>query len=233
MEILALFWDIIVHLDKHLAALLVQYGPWIYVILFAIIFCETGLVVAPFLPGDSLLFVAGALCATGVAGASGVDSAIRTGVNTGGMDILILNAALIAAAIIGNSVNYAVGRYFGPRVFQWENSRFFNREALEKTHAYYELHGGKTLILTRFLPLFRTFAPFVAGIGKMPYGRFQFFNITGGILWVTSLTLLGYWFGNMPFIKNNLTVVIFAIVGLSLLPAVVGYLKHRFSSVSS
>jgi membrane-associated protein len=209
MEILALFWDIVVHLDKHLATLVVTYGIWVYAILFIIIFSETGLVVAPFLPGDSLLFVAGTLAATG------------------SLDVSLLNASLIAAAVLGNSVNYSVGRYFGPRVFQWEDSRFFNRQALTKTHAFYERHGGKTIVLTRFMPILRTFAPFVAGIGSMSYIRFQGFNIAGGVLWVASLTLAGYWFGNLPLVKNNLTIVIFAIVAVSLLPATIGYIRHR------
>jgi membrane-associated protein len=212
MEYLGLFWDIVVHLDRHLAALLAQYGVWVYAILFLIVFCETGLVVTPFLPGDSLLFVAGALAATG------------------GMDIVALNASLIAAAVLGNSVNYAVGRYLGPKVFHWEDSRFFNRRALEKTHAFYERYGGITIVVTRFMPILRTFAPFVAGIGAMTPVRFQAFNVAGGVLWVSSLTLAGYWFGNLPLVKNNLTAVILAIVILSVLPALVGYLRHRAGS---
>lgn len=209
MEFLALLWDIAVHLDKHLAALLAQYGAWVYGLLFVIVFCETGLVVTPFLPGDSLLFVAGALAAAG------------------GMDVMVLNATLIAAAVLGNSVNYSVGRCLGPKVFQWEDSRFFNKRALEKTHAFYERHGGKTIVITRFLPILRTFAPFVAGIARMSHGRFQAFNIAGGVLWVVSLTLAGFWFGNLPLVKNNLTAVILAIVVVSMVPAAVGYLKHR------
>ncbi len=209
MEFLALLWDVAVHLDKHLAALLAQYGAWVYGLLFVIVFCETGLVVTPFLPGDSLLFVAGALAAAG------------------GMDVMVLDATLIAAAVLGNSVNYSVGRCLGPKVFQWEDSRFFNKRALEKTHAFYERHGGKTIVITRFLPILRTFAPFVAGIARMSHGRFQAFNIAGGVLWVVSLTLAGFWFGNLPLVKNNLTAVILAIVVVSMVPAAVGYLKHR------
>jgi membrane-associated protein len=209
MEFLALLWDIAVHLDKHLAALLAQYGVWVYAILFLIIFAETGFVVTPFLPGDSLLFVAGAL-----AGA-------------GSMDLWVLNGTLIAAAILGNSVNYAIGRYFGPKVFHWENSRFFNKAALMKTHVFYEQHGGKTLVITRFIPILRTFAPFVAGIGAMTYVRFQAFNVSGALLWVGSLTIAGYLFGNLPIIQNNLTLVIFTIIFISVLPAIIGYLKHR------
>lgn len=209
MEFLALLWDIAVHLDKHLAALLAQYGLWVYAILFLIIFSETGFVVTPFLPGDSLLFVAGAL-----AGA-------------GSMDMWLLNGTLIAAAVLGNSVNYSIGRYLGPKVFHWENSRFFNKAALMKTHVFYERHGGKTLILSRFIPILRTFAPFVAGIGAMTYLRFQAFNVSGALLWVMSLTVAGYLFGNLPMVKNNLSLVILAIIVVSVLPAVIGYLRHR------
>ncbi len=209
MEYLASLIDIVLHLDKHLAVLVQQYGVWIYAILFLIIFSETGFVVTPFLPGDSLLFVAGALAALG------------------GVDIFILFSALAAAAVLGNMLNYQIGRYFGPRVFQWESSRFFNKAALEKTHAYYEKHGGKTLVISRFLPLFRTFAPFVAGIGAMTYARFTLFNLLGALLWVGSLTLAGYWFGNLPWIQQNLTLVILGIIAVSLLPLVIGWLQHR------
>lgn len=209
MEILAPFLDIVLHLDKHLAALVQTYGVWIYAILFAVIFSETGFVVTPFLPGDSLLFVAGALAALG------------------GMDITLLIVALTLAAVLGNTVNYAIGRYFGPKVFHWENSRLFNKAALLKTHLFYEKHGGKTLVMSRFLPLFRTFAPFVAGIGNMGYARFTLFNVIGALAWVVSLTLAGYWFGNMPWIKQNLTLVIVGIIVLSLLPVAIGAWKTR------
>jgi len=209
MEYLLSFIDIVLHLDKHLALLVQQYGQWIYVILFAIIFSETGFVVTPFLPGDSLLFVAGALAALG------------------GMDIGILLAVLSAAAILGNMVNYQIGRFLGPKVFHWEQSRFFNKAALDKTHAFYEKHGGKTLVISRFLPLFRTFAPFVAGIGAMGYARFTIFNLIGALGWVGSLTLAGYWFGNLPWIQQNLTLVIVAIIVVSLLPVVYGWWQHR------
>ena len=211
MELLAQFIDIILHLDKHLAMLVQQYGLWIYGILFVIVFAETGFVVTPFLPGDSLLFVAGALAAIG----------------EGGMDIATLIGVLGAAAILGNMVNYQIGRYLGPKVFHWENSRFFNRTALEKTHAFYEKHGGKTLVISRFLPLFRTFAPFVAGIGAMSYARFTMFNLIGGLGWVVSLCLAGFWFGNMPWIRQNLSLVIVGIIVISLVPVVVGYVRHR------
>jgi len=211
MEILAQFIDIVLHLDKHLAILVQQYGLWIYGILFVIIFSETGFVVTPFLPGDSLLFVAGALAAIG----------------EGGMDIVTLIGVLTLAAVLGNTVNYHVGRFLGPKVFHWENSRFFNRDALVKTHAFYEKHGGKTLVISRFLPLFRTFAPFVAGIGAMPYARFTLFNLIGALAWVVSLCLAGYWLGNLPWVKANLTLIIVGIIIVSLVPVAVGWLKHR------
>ena len=209
MELLAYFIDIVLHLDKHLAAMVQQYGVWIYAILFAIIFSETGFVVTPFLPGDSLLFVAGALAALG------------------GMDIMILIAVLLAAAALGNTLNYQIGRYLGPKVFQWENSRFFNKAALMKTHLFYETHGGKTLVISRFLPLFRTFAPFVAGIGAMSYSRFTFFNLIGAVSWVGSLTLAGYFFGNLPWVQKNLSVVIIGIIAISLIPVVIGWWQQR------
>lgn len=214
MEFIAQFIDIVLHLDKHLAALLADYGTWVYGILFLIIFCETGLVVTPFLPGDSLLFVAGALAAA----ANGT---------VGGLDIGMLMAVLLTAAILGDNTNYWIGHYFGPRVFRWEQSRFFNRAAFDKTHAYFEHHGGKTIIIARFLPLVRTFAPFVAGVARMTYARYFLLDFAGGCLWIGSLTLAGYWFGNLPFIKNNLTLVILAIIALSLLPLAIGYFKHR------
>ena len=214
MELLTQFIDIVLHLDVHLALLVQQYGLWIYAILFFIIFAETGFVVFPFLPGDSLLFVAGALAALG----------------QGGMDITILCAVLLAAAVLGNTVNYQIGRFLGPKVFHWENSRIFNKAALQKTHAFYELHGGKTLIISRFLPLFRTFAPFVAGIGAMSWAKFTFFNLIGAAAWVLSLCLAGYWLGNLPWVKQNLSLLILAIIAVSLLPAAIGYLQHRRSA---
>ena len=209
MELLAYFLDIVLHLDKHLAALVQQYGLWVYAILFAIIFSETGFVVTPFLPGDSLLFVAGALAALG------------------GMDIGVLIGVLIAAAALGNMLNYQIGRFIGPKVFQWEDSRFFNKVALEKTHAFYAKHGGKTLVISRFLPLFRTFAPFVAGVGAMSYPRFAFFNLIGAICWVGSLTLAGFFFGNLPWVQQNLTAVILGIIAVSMIPVVIGWWQQR------
>ena len=215
MELLAYFIDIVLHLDKHLAVMVQQYGVWIYAILFAIIFSETGFVVTPFLPGDSLLFVAGALAALG------------------GMDIMILIAVLLAAAALGNTLNYQIGRYLGPKVFQWENSRIFNKAALMKTHLFYETHGGKTLVISRFLPLFRTFAPFVAGIGAMTWARFTFFNLIGAFGWVVSLTLAGYFFGNLPWVQRNLSAVIIGIIAISMIPVVIGWWQHRKESASS
>ena len=211
MEFLTQFIDIILHLDKHLAVLVQQYGLWIYGILFFIIFSETGFVVTPFLPGDSLLFVAGALAALG----------------EGGMDITTLMLVLSAAAILGNMLNYQIGRYFGPKVFQWENSRFFNRNALVKTHEFYEKHGGKTLVMSRFLPLFRTFAPFVAGIGAMSYAKFTLFNLIGAIGWVVSLCMAGFWLGNFVWVKQNLSLIIIGIIISSLIPIGIGYVKTR------
>lgn len=216
MELIASFVDVVLHLDKHLAVLLAQYGTWIYAILFLIIFMETGFVVTPFLPGDSLLFVAGALAALPPPPGSAE-----------GMDIRVLCGVLLAAAVLGDNVNYWIGHYVGPKVFRWEQSRFFNRAAFDKTHAFYERHGGKTIIIARFLPIARTFAPFVAGVGRMTYPRFFAMDFLGGCVWIFSLTLAGYWFGNVPFIKNNLTLVILAIIALSLTPLAVGYFKHR------
>ena len=210
MDYLFTFIDIVLHLDKHLALLVQDYGVWIYAILFAIIFSETGFVVTPFLPGDSLLFVAGSLAALGC------------------MDIVLLIGVLVAAAALGNMLNYQIGRFIGPRVFHWEGSRLFNRSALEKTHAFYEKHGGKTLIISRFLLLFRTFAPFVAGVGAMSYPRFSLFNLAGAASWVGSLTLAGYFFGNLNWVQQNLSVVILGIIAVSMIPVAIGWWRqHR------
>lgn len=209
MELLAYFVDVVLHLDRHLAVLIQDYGLWVYAILFLVIFCETGLVVTPFLPGDSLLFVAGTLWAVS------------------DMNPHALVALLFVAAVLGDAVNYSVGRYLGPRVFQWEDSRWFNRKALDAAHRFYERHGGKTIIIARYVPLVRTFAPFVAGIGKMSYPRFALFNVVGGLLWVTSLCYAGYFFGNIPLIRNNLSVVIVLIIVVSLLPVVFEYVRAR------
>ncbi|MBS0368716.1 MAG: DedA family protein [Proteobacteria bacterium] len=209
MELITTFIDIVLHLDVHLADLANNYGTWIYAILFLIIFCETGLVIFPFLPGDSLLFVAGALAATG------------------GMDIGVLCAVLLAAAVLGDNTNYWIGHTIGPKVFRWENSRLFNRQAFDKTHAYFESHGGKTIIIARFLPLLRTFAPFVAGVARMTYARFVALDFLGGAVWIFSLTWLGYGFGNLPAVKNNLSAVILGIIAISLLPVAIGWLRGR------
>lgn len=209
MDIILAFLDLVLHLDRHLADLVNNYGAWVYAILFLIIFCETGLVVTPFLPGDSLLFVTGALAGAGM------------------LDSTILVVSLTAAAIIGNTTNYWIGRYLGPAVFQRKNSRIFKQEYLQRTELFYAKHGGKTIVITRFIPIVRTFAPFVAGVGRMPHLRFQAYNVAGGLLWVGSLVLAGQVFGDTPFVKNNLTAVIFGIIFLSMLPGIVEILRHR------
>jgi membrane-associated protein len=209
MEAATFAWDLLVHLDVHLTLLLQQYGTWVYLLLFVIVFCETGLVVTPFLPGDSLLFVAGTLWAAA------------------GMNMNALVATFIAAVLLGDNCNYWIGRYLGPRVFRWEQSRLFNRAALERTHAFYDRHGGKTVIIARYVPLVRTFAPFVAGIGRMRYLRFLSFSVAGALLWVISLTFAGYFFGNIPAVRQNLTVVILGIIGVSMLPLAVEALKAK------
>lgn len=201
--------DLILHLDVYLDHLVTHYGTWIYAILFLVIFCETGLVVTPFLPGDSLLFIAGAVAATG------------------GMDPWLLGGLLMLAAILGDSTNYIIGRTLGEKLFANPNSKVFRRDYLDRTHAFYARHGGKTVTLARFIPIIRTFAPFVAGVGKMSYPRFAFFSIAGTVLWVGSLVTLGYFFGNVPFIKKNLTVLVLAIILLSLLPVIIGALRSR------
>ena len=190
MDLILALIDFILHIDAHLAELIRDYGTWIYGILFAIIFVETGLVIMPFLPGDSLLFVAGAFAAKG------------------DMDVTSVIVLLSVAAILGDALNYAVGRYFGDKVFAWEDSRWFTKRLFDKTHAFYEKHGGKTIVIARFLPFLRTFAPFVAGAGRMTYTRFALYNVSGGIFWVASLTIAGYLFGNIPWVSQNLTKII-------------------------
>ena len=209
MELILLFWDAVIHLDRHLAALLQQYGSWIYVLLFVIIFCETGLVVTPFLPGDSLLFVAGALWAAA------------------GLDAHVLVATLIGAAVLGDNTNYWIGRYLGPRVFHWEQSRLFNRRALDRTHEFYARHGGKTVVVARWIPFIRTFAPFVAGIGRMSYLRFLLFSIGGGLFWVAGLVYGGFFFGNLPMVRQNLSIVILGIIAASVAPIALEVLRTR------
>ncbi|MGC2049349.1 MAG: DedA family protein, partial [Gallionella sp.] len=196
-------------LDTHLLALTQQYGMWVYAILFLIIYCETGLVITPFLPGDSLLFVAGALCGMGA------------------LQLELLVPLLVLAAFSGDNTNYWIGRLVGVRLLSRPNSRLIKREHLDKTHAFYEKHGGKTIIFARFLPIIRTFAPFVAGIGLMRYRLFVLFSALGGVAWITSLTVAGYFFGNIPLVKNNLTLIIIGIIVITLLPAVLEFIRHR------
>ncbi|HXF17332.1 MAG TPA: DedA family protein [Burkholderiales bacterium] len=203
MELLSQFLEVILHLDLHLRELAQTYGAWIYGILFLIIFCETGVVVTPFLPGDSLLFVAGTIAAAGH------------------MNIHALALLLTAAAIAGDSLNYSIGRYLGPKVFRFDESRFFKRAYIDRTRAFFDRHGGKAIILARFVPIVRTYAPFVAGIGAMQYSRFLMFNVTGAVLWVVLLSYAGFFFGNLPVVRDNLTAVILGIIFLSIMPGAV------------
>ncbi len=209
MELVAALWDFAMRLDVHLAAFIAEYGAWVYALLFVIVFCETGLVVTPFLPGDSLLFVVGTLAAAG------------------GMDIGLVMALLVTAALCGDNVNYWIGRWAGPKVFRAEDSRWFNRRHLDRTHAFYERHGGKAIIIARFVPIVRTYVPFVAGIGAMPYARYLAFCIVGALVWVVSLSLLGYWFGNLPVVRENLLVAILIIIALSVSPGFFAWLRAR------
>jgi membrane-associated protein len=209
LSIVSFLIDLVIHLDRHLDWIIRSYGLWTYALLFLIIFCETGLVVTPFLPGDSLLFAVGTFAALG------------------SLDLGWLVVLLSVAAIAGDTVNYWIGHATGPKVFARENSRFFNREHLERTHQFYRKYGGKTIILARFIPIIRTFAPFVAGIGSMSYPSFIVFNVAGGLLWIVSLLLAGYFFGNIPVVRQNFALVILAIVILSILPGVIEFLRHR------
>jgi membrane-associated protein len=209
MDLLRRIIDIALHLDRYLSAVIQQYGLWTYAILFAVIFIETGFVVMPFLPGDSLLFAAGTFAAL---------KALKIG-------WLILGLSL--AAILGDTVNYWIGHRIGPKVFCKDDARFFKKEYLDRTHAFYEKHGGKTIIIARFVPIIRSFAPFVAGVGRMSYGRFLAFNVIGGISWVLLLTGAGYFFGTIPFVQKNYSVAVLAIIALSTVPIVVEYLRHR------
>jgi membrane-associated protein len=208
MEPIQQFIDIILHIDKHLFEICAQYGTWVYAILFVIIFCETGFVVTPFLPGDSLLFAVGSLAAIGA------------------LDPWFAIILLIVAAFAGDTVNYWIGHYIGPKVFHKENVRFLNKEYLERTHRFYEKHGGKTIIIARFLPIIRTFAPFVAGIGSMTYPRFMVYNLAGGVLWVLLFAFAGYFFGNVPFVRQHFSVVILALVFIPGIPALVEFIRH-------
>jgi membrane-associated protein len=207
--------DLFLHLDKNLAIVANEWGVWIYVLLFAIIFVETGFVVMPFLPGDSLLFVAGALCAVG------------------GMDLYVLMALLTTAAILGDALNYSIGRFIGNKVFSWEDSRWFNRKAFDQAHAFYEKYGPITIVLGRFMPFIRTFAPFVAGVAHMRYPIFAFYNIVGGILWVCSLTALGYWIGEHPWVKANFSLVALAMIIIPGLPALWIFSKEVFKKIQA
>jgi len=212
MDLLSGLIDLILHLDQHLRELSQTYGAWIYAVLFVIVFLETGVVVTPFLPGDSLLFVAGTIAAAGE------------------LNVHALVLLLIAAAIAGDSLNYSIGRYLGPRVFRFEDSRFFKRAYVDRTHAFFERHGGKAIILARFVPIIRTYAPFVAGIGSMRYRRFLLFNVTGAVLWVALLTYAGFFFGNLPLVRNNLTAVILGIIVLSVMPAIIEFWRAKRAS---
>ena len=209
MDVIATLWFFVTHLDTELASLLQDYGTWVYAILFLIVFCETGLVVAPFLPGDSLLFVAGALWAKA------------------DMPVELVMATLVAAALCGDNCNYWIGRALSARARHWERSRFFNRKLFDRTQAFYAKHGGKTVILARFVPLVRTFAPFVAGVGRMRYARFLLFSVIGAVLWVGILVPAGYWFGNIELVKDHFEIVALVIVAISLMPLAIEYLRHR------
>jgi membrane-associated protein len=208
MEFFSDLLSLFLHLDQHLTALAQDYGGWIYLVLFLIVFCETGLVVTPFLPGDSLLFAAGSLAAIGA------------------MNIHALFLLLTAAAILGDTVNYSIGHYLGEKAFS-PDARFLKTDYLERTHRFFERHGGKTIVIARFVPIIRTFAPFVAGAGRMDYRHFLFYNVTGAIAWTSSFLYGGYFFGNLPFVKKNFTLVILVIIVLSILPGVIEYWRHR------
>jgi membrane-associated protein len=209
MEIVAYLIDFILHIDKHLEAFVASYGVWVYALLFLILFVETGVVVMPFLPGDSLLFVVGAMCGVGL------------------MSYPVAVSLMIAAAILGDQCNYSIGRYFGPKVFQWENSRFFNKRAFNEAHAFYERYGGVTIIAARFMPFLRTFAPFVAGVSEMTRSKFTAYNVGGALLWVLSIVTAGYFFGNVPLVKENLEKVIWAMILIPGLIVLYGAWKAR------
>ncbi|UZD56119.1 DedA family protein [Caldimonas aquatica] len=209
MDIVAFLIDFILHVDAHLAEFVAHYGAWVYALLFLIVFVETGLVVMPFLPGDSLLFVVGALCGAGV------------------MNLPLAMILLLVAAIAGDQINYTIGRYVGPKVFRWEQSRFFNRAAFDQAHAFYERYGGITIVLARFMPFIRTFAPFVAGVAEMSRGKFTFYNVLGAVLWVCGLTTAGYLFGNLPIVQENLSLIIWALFIVPGLVAIFGAWRGR------
>lgn len=213
MEIITFLFDFILHVDKYLEAFVRSYGLWVYALLFLVIFVETGVVVMPFLPGDSLLFVVGAMCGVGL------------------MSYPLSVGLLLAAAVLGNQSNYALGRYFGPRVFKWEDSRLFNKAAFDRAHDFYERYGGITLVAARFMPFVRTFAPFVAGVAKMSRTRFTFFDVTGGTLWVVGIITIGYFFGNIAFVKANLDKIIWAMILIPGLVILFGAWKSRRKAV--
>jgi membrane-associated protein len=217
MDVIKNFIEVILHLDAHLNSWAGSMGPWLYVILFLIIFCETGLVVTPFLPGDSLLFAVGALCAT-------EGSPLQIG---------WMMVILVVAAVLGDAVNYGIGARIGPRVFHSETSRFLNKKHLQKTQRFYEKHGGKTIIIARFVPIIRTFAPFVAGVGRMGYQRFLSFNVVGGVAWVIGFLTAGFVFGNLPIVKKQFHFVIIGIIIVSILPAVIEIIRDRRNSESA
>ena len=215
MDILMQLLDFILHIDKHLEAFVTSYGPWVSALLFLIIFVETGVVVMPFLPGDSLLFVVGAMCGVGL------------------MSYPVAVGLLLAAATMGNQCNYAIGRFFGPKVFQWENSKLFNKQAFNQAHAFYERYGGVTLVAARFMPFVRTFAPFVAGVAQMDRAKFTFFDVLGGVLWVVGIITIGYYFGNFPWVKQHLDKIIWAMILIPTALVVLGALKGRMSRKTS
>jgi membrane-associated protein len=212
MDILLQLVDFILHVDRYLEAFVAQYGAWVYALLFLIIFVETGVVVMPFLPGDSLLFIVGAMCGAGL------------------MNLPLVMGLLLAAAILGDQTNYTIGRYFGPRVFQWENSRFFSRRGFDQAHAFYEKYGGITIILARFMPFVRTFVPFVAGVAEMTRSKFTYFNVVGAVIWVVGLLSVGYLFGNLPIVQEHLSKIIWALIIVPGLIAVFGAWKARQAS---
>ena len=215
LDLIKFLIDLFLHLDEHLSAIIQNYGTWTYFLLFLVIFMETGFVVTPFLPGDSLLFAAGTFASPALGSP---------------LNIWVLWALLCIAAIVGDTVNYWIGHFIGPRAFSGE-IRFLKKQHLDRTHAFFERHGGKTIILARFVPIIRTFAPFVAGVGEMGYGKFITYNVIGGIAWVTLFTWGGYFFGTLPFVQNNFSLVVLAIIFLSVLPAVIEIIKERTRSV--
>ena len=209
MEYISYLIDFVLHINVHLDELVRDYGAWVYAVLFVIVFCETGLVVTPILPGDSLLFAVGALCGLGT------------------LDLLVSMLVLLVAAILGDTVNYWIGAWAGPQVFRKKNSRWLNPKHLERTHEFMERYGGKAVIIARFVPIVRTFVPFVAGVGRMSYGRFMMYNVVGAIAWVCCFVPAGYFFGNMPVVKNNFSLVILAIIVVSMLPGIIEFMRQR------